>query len=168
MDYAWTCKCCGKQFSTLPLDFGMRAPDHWFDIPEGGRETRSKLTSDVCVIDDKDKFVRGCLEVPIIDYDHIFVWGVWVSLSAKSFDRVHELWNAEIIENEPPMFGWLCNNISIYPSTMFLKTDLYLRSGNARSRIELEPTDHPLAVEQRAGITLDRVQEIVAALSPRH
>lgn len=26
--------------------------------------------------------------------------------------------------------------------------------------VELEPTDHPLAIEQRNGITLDRVKEI--------
>lgn len=168
MDYAWTCKCCGKQFNTLPLDFGMSAPDHWFEIPERERKNRGRLSSDICIIDKKDRFVRGCLEVPILGHDDIFVWGVWVSLSAKSFARVHDLWNAEIIENEPPMFGWLCNNISIYPSTMLLKTHLHLRAGNARPLIELEPTDHPLAVEQRTGITLDRVQEIVAALSPRH
>ncbi len=30
--------------------------------------------------------------------------------------------------------------------------------------IELEPTDHPLAVEQRVGITLARVQEIAETL----
>ena len=30
--------------------------------------------------------------------------------------------------------------------------------------IELEATDHPLAVEQREGITMDRVREIAEAL----
>jgi len=30
--------------------------------------------------------------------------------------------------------------------------------------VELESTDHPLAVEQREGITMDRVQEIAEAL----
>lgn len=29
-------------------------------------------------------------------------------------------------------------------------------------RAELEPTDHPLAVEQRTGITVERVREIAA------
>ncbi|WP_308294565.1 hypothetical protein [Streptomyces sp. RKAG290] len=33
-----------------------------------------------------------------------------------------------------------------------------------RPLIELEPTDHPLAVEQRNGITLDRVREIAEAV----
>ena len=31
-----------------------------------------------------------------------------------------------------------------------------------RPLIELEPTEHPLAIEQRAGITVDRVAEIYA------
>ena len=31
-----------------------------------------------------------------------------------------------------------------------------------------EPTDHPLAVEQRNGITVDRVVEIAELLLPRH
>lgn len=33
-----------------------------------------------------------------------------------------------------------------------------------RPFIELEPTDHPLAVEQRTGITQDRVREIAEAV----
>src|SRR5579862_5479566 len=34
------------------------------------------------------------------------------------------------------------------------------REVGRRPRIELEPTDHPLAVEQRNGITWERVQQI--------
>ncbi|SFF35346.1 hypothetical protein SAMN05421541_109131 [Actinoplanes philippinensis] len=33
-----------------------------------------------------------------------------------------------------------------------------------RPLIELEPSDHPLAVEQRTGITLDRVRQIAETL----
>lgn len=75
MNHAWTCGCCGKQFNTLPLDFASRAPDHWFQIQEDQRQSRAKLTSDVCVIDEKDFFVRGCLEIPIIGHADCFTWG---------------------------------------------------------------------------------------------
>jgi hypothetical protein len=34
--------------------------------------------------------------------------------------------------------------------------------GMPRPFIELEPTDHPLALEQKNGITVDRVAEIYA------
>lgn len=168
MKHAWTCGCCGKQFNTLPLDYARKAPDHWFQIPENERESRTKLSADVCIIDDKDLFVRGCLEIPIIGQDDCFSWGVWVSVSKQSFVRIHELWDSSDVENEPPMFGWLCNNISIYPATLGLKTNLHLRDGGRRPSIELEPTDHPLAVEQRTGISIERVEEIAAALSLRH
>ncbi len=167
MDYAWTCHCCGKQFNTLPLDFACRAPDRWLALPENERERRGKLDSDLCKIDE-DSFVRGCLEVPIIGREEVFIWGVWVSVSRQSFERILELWDAPVIADEPPKFGWLCNNLPHYPATLGLKTRLHLRNGGVRPAIELEPTDHPLAVEQRSGIPLQRVEEIAAALSLRH
>jgi hypothetical protein len=37
---------------------------------------------------------------------------------------------------------------------------VHLRNDGIRPYVELEPTSHPLAVEQRLGITLDRVAEI--------
>ncbi|MFE6856425.1 DUF2199 domain-containing protein, partial [Streptomyces sp. NPDC057674] len=58
-------------------------------------------------------------------------------------------------------FGWLSTELSLYsPSTINLKTHVHTRPVGHRPRIELEPTDHPLAVEQRTGITLARVREI--------
>ena len=168
MDYAWTCQCCGKQYNTLPLDFGCKAPDHWFDIPEVERAGRAKLDSDVCIIDETHIFVRGCLEIPVIDIGDKFVWGVWVSVSKPSFQRILDLWSAPIVEDEPPIFGWLCNHLRPYPSTMSLKTNVHLRGGGTRPFIELEPTDHPLSVEQHRGISLERVQELAATLLPHH
>jgi hypothetical protein len=41
-----------------------------------------------------------------------------------------------------------------------LKTNIHTNPVGVRPFVELEPTDHPLAVEQRNGITLARVQEI--------
>jgi hypothetical protein len=168
MNHLWSCRCCGRQFNTLPLDFACEAPDHWFQIAESERDARGKLDSDVCMIDDEDIFVRGCLEIPIIGQQDCFIYGVWESVSKPSFARIVELWGASIIENEPPKFGWLCNNNSLYPTTLSLKTNLHLHGGGKRPSIELEPTDHPLAVEQRQGISIKRVEEIATALSFRH
>jgi hypothetical protein len=47
-----------------------------------------------------------------------------------------------------------------YPDTLHLKTMVHTREPGRRPFIELDPTDHPLAVEQREGITWERVQEI--------
>ena len=164
--HAWTCKCCGKQQSTLPLDVALQVPDYWLGLSEEERRQRGRIDSDVCLVDEHI-FVRGCIEIPLIDNDEMFVWGAWVSLSKESFRRVVDLWDKDAVENEPPKFGWLSNSISSYPDTLGLKADVYLRGGNLRPLIKLEPTDHPLAVEQRQGISLARVEEIMARLQ-RH
>ena len=52
----------------------------------------------------------------------------------------------------------------LYPETLHLKTMAHTRPVGMTPLIELEPTDHPLAVEQREGITMARVQEIAEKL----
>lgn len=48
----------------------------------------------------------------------------------------------------------------MYPDTLLLKTHVHTREVGTRPYIELEATEHPLAVEQRNGITGARVREI--------
>jgi hypothetical protein len=49
----------------------------------------------------------------------------------------------------------------VYPDTLNLKTMAHLRDNGIRPYIEVEPTEHPLAVDQHQGITLDRALELV-------
>lgn len=167
IDHAWTCRCCGKQFNELSMSYAIEAPHHWLQLPEAERQARGKIDSDVCAIDD-DIFVRGCLEIPVIGASETFLWGLWVSVSKPSFGRILDLWEASDLDGEPPLFAWLCNNIEGYPPTLGLASRIYLRAGGLRPSIVLEPTDHPLAREQREGISLRRVEELVAALAVRH
>jgi hypothetical protein len=64
-------------------------------------------------------------------------------------------------------FGWLSTSLPLYPETLCLKTNAHTRPLGHRPFIELEPTDHPLAVEQREGITRARVREIAEVLLHR-
>ena len=41
---------------------------------------------------------------------------------------------------------------------------VHLRDDFQRPLVELEPTEHPLAVEQRDGMSVERAAEIVAGL----
>ena len=74
--------------------------------------------------------------------------------------RATELWGAEGRESEPPYFGWLATSPSLYPQTRGLKLNVHTMPVGHRPLIVVEPTDHRLAVEQREGITMDRVREI--------
>jgi len=143
--------------------FSWDYPIQYLEIPEEERPERCELTSDTCVIDAKWFFVRGCIEIPVYGVNDPFIWGVWVSLSEQSFNRFLELYDVENREDEAPFFGWLCTHIADYPDTINLKTMVHLRNEGLRPYIELEPTDHPLAREQRDGIEMARVAAIYEA-----
>ena len=162
MDYSWTCKCCRERFDTLPMDYAAMAPANWFALPEAERASRAKLNSDVCIIDGEEFYIRGCIEIPVIDHPETLVHGVWVSISKESFLYFDELWDSPAPDDEPPRFGWLCNWLQGYPEPREIRCHVFRRSPPIRPRIVLEPTDYPLAVEQHQGVTLERVQEIFA------
>jgi hypothetical protein len=152
------CRTCGKWHDGVPLDYSLDAPDYW--TPALDSEPNSFRNSDFCVIRKENCFVRGWIEIPIVGESQTLQYGVWVSLSENNFQRMVDLWNDPSIISEPPYFGWLSNSISLYPETLNLKTNVKSRNMGTRPYIELEPTDHPLAVEQRKGIMWSRVREI--------
>lgn len=152
------CSICGELHDDLP-NLGVDKPDQWSGIPEEERSERIHLTSDTCVIDGEDYFIRGVLELPIHDYPQRFGFGVWVSQKRENFMTYVQNPDSSAIG---PFFGWLCTRIGYYAEdTLFLKTMAHFHSGGLRPTIELEPTEHPLAVDQRKGITLAKAWEIV-------
>ena len=160
----YTCHTCGEFHADVPLCYGAEAPVHWQVIPEAERDDRGELSSDQCIIDDKHFFILGRLLISIRDHPEPFCWLVWVSLSEGNFARAHELWHAAGRETEPPYFGWLSTLLPCYPDTVNLKANVHTRPLGERPIVELEPTDHPLAVEQRNGITMRRVLEIAECI----
>lgn len=159
------CGRCGEWHDDLPMSFGAEEPEYYHEVPEAERDTRCQLDGELCIVDDEHFFIRGCLEIPVLDGPGPFVWGVWASLARGSFKHVMQLWADPERHEQPPYFGWLQTELPGYPgTTLNLKTLVHSRPVGQRPRIELEPTDHPLAVEQREGITMARVQQIVEAL----
>jgi hypothetical protein len=154
----YRCATCGHEHDGLP-DIGMFAPDPYLDVPEGERAERTTLTPDRCVVRDEDGehyFVRGVIEIPVHGHDEPFGIGAWVSQSRENFERYASN------DAMAPTFGWLVNRMAHYDeSTFLLKTRVHFRVGNRRPTIELEPTVHLLAVEQRTGIPIERAWEIV-------
>ena len=162
-DPGYACHCCGQRHAGLPFSYGVDAPDHWRDELAG--DERSVLDGEVCIIQAEHYFVRARLVLPVLDAERDFDWTVWVSLSRSNFERTTELWTTPGREQEPPYFGWLSTELPVYPqSTLNLRTHVRTQPVGSRPCVELEPTDHPLAVEQRTGITLARVQDIAERL----
>jgi hypothetical protein len=141
------------------MSWSFAAPAPWTALSDQDRE-QGHFSSDLCVIGGEQFFVRGLVEIPVRGSDGPFAWNVWVSISKENFLRVSDCIDDPERVNEPAYFGWLCNSIPGYPETFLLKTMLHTRALGLRPLIELEPTDHPLALEQKNGITMNRVREI--------
>jgi hypothetical protein len=114
-------------------------------------------------------FIRALIELPITGTSDHFAWGVWTSLSEKSYARAKLAFERRATDH-PPYFGWLQNELgsvdpgAIYPPTLNLPTHVHAREGGLRPAVEILDHDHPLSVEQRSGITLVRVKAIVSRL----
>ncbi|MFA5119590.1 DUF2199 domain-containing protein [Zavarzinia sp.] len=160
---AWTCACCGRSFEGLPLDYGTSAPSDWFALPEAVREARARLSEDLCMIDRKSFYVRGCLEIPIAGSGACLTWGIWVAVGAADFGHVLDHWNDPIPAGDPPLDGELASWLDGYPKPEHVACQLVLRDGNLRPLILLAPGDYPLALEQHQGIDWHRVEEIATA-----
>lgn len=154
------CSRCEQYHDELPFAYGPEAPAIYFTIPAEEVSERTMLSPDLCVIDQEHFFLCGNLELPIIDSDQLFSWDVWVSISKESFKKTLDQWENPEREHEPPMFGLVATTLPTYPESQNLKANVHPRAVGRKPFIELEPTDHPLAVEQREGIPLARVQEI--------
>jgi hypothetical protein len=154
------CKRCGKFHSEVPLNYRSEAPIYYDEIPQKERAKRATLSEDQCVIDGKHYFIAGNVEIPIKGSNQTFTYTVWVSLSEKNFMRAAALWHKKGREKEPPYFGWLSTRLPGYPDTVNIKTMVHTQPVGIRPTIELEPTDHPLAVEQRDGISRERIETI--------
>ena len=130
------------------------------DVPESEREDRVFLASDTCVIDDTLFFVRGCLEIPVHGSEEPFVWVAWVRVSEPNFLQFQDLLNVDLRSQFGPFRGRLCSPPRPYPDSLDLKVSVQLRDHGLRPYLALEPSDHPLAVEQREGISRERIAEI--------
>lgn len=159
----FTCTVCGEEHEGLP-DFGFDAPAYYLQVPEAERAARCRLSSDFCVIDGQYHFVRAVLLIPVQGLAQAFGWGVWTSLSPENFRRCLDVWALDDPGEEGPYFGWLSSRLPFYPDTLELKLKVALQPGGQRPRLELEPSDHPLAVDQREGIPWTRAVEMVEKL----
>jgi hypothetical protein len=136
------------------------------DVDPKGNEFEYFRDGELCTVG-SDNFILANVELPYRDGSD-FVWTCWISLSEASLQRIDERWDAPGRENDEPAFGWFSSMLSTYePSTFGLKTRVHQRKIGSRPWVELEPTEHPLAVEQRDGISDERIAAIYHAIVER-
>jgi hypothetical protein len=166
-DRKWVCPCCGQKHGGL-FDLACATPAAWpgDEEPRPNWEVLSSsniLTEDFCILNGEHFFVRALLRLPILGKPDVsFGFGIWTTLSRANFDLYVDTFDNGEQGSLGPWFGWFSNHLHGYPETFNLKCYVHPRSDLQRPLVELEPTQHPLAIEQQAGITFDRVLDIYA------
>lgn len=161
----WSCRACEDAHEGL-FDLACARPDCWSEgeayAPNSAVATSTHfLSEDLCVLNDAHYFVRCVLPVPLIGAPgHSFAFGVWTTLSKNNFALYVDAFDTGSQSGLGPWFGWLSNRLRGYPDTLNLKCQVHPREGRIRPWLQLEATDHPLAVEQANGISLERLLDI--------
>ncbi|MGC4092940.1 MAG: DUF2199 domain-containing protein [Polyangiaceae bacterium] len=159
----WTCPICKQQSAELPRCFGASAPWSAF-VTDAEFERRVILTPDLCVVDNEHFFVRGQIKIPILGDTEPLVWSVWCSLSEESHRHMTERWET-ILRDGDSYFGWLASAIPVYADTLHLKTTLHVGAPGKAPLVEIQECEHPLYVDQRNGLSRERLYQIVHQLS---
>ncbi len=166
LPFRFKCSQCEEWHEGIP-HLNAYVPVEYLHIPPEERERRAILTEETCVIDGQWYFIRVDLELPIQECEERLAYGVWVSISERSFARFKQTYAQEGREETLPFFAWLTAVPPSYPPAA-LKAMVHLQPWPNRPQLELEPTDHPLAVAQRSGVLLSTVERVIEQVMHAH
>lgn len=152
-----TCPHCGELHDPRDMQVGYAKPDAYFAVPRDEREKRITFTPDLADIDRVSWFVRGVLEIPIVDEPEPFGWGVWVQVSEDDFRRYAEASRNGTDAGLPPFGGWIATRLPGYPRTLGVPVDVIPSREGYRPTFIVTDGLHPLLAEQRGGIPMERV-----------
>ena len=161
----FVCSSCGQEHTGFPLSFAADYPDPYANLSVNERDARAIAGSDQCIIDQREFYIRGCLELPILGTNDVFLWGLWARVKEEVFDEIDNHWESQRREKSiGPYKGRLANALSIYPDTLNQRLEIQIKPVGTRPRFILEEIDNPLSIEQRNGITRNKAEEYACLL----
>ena len=161
MNEKYNCEICGEIHEDYPT-LTYPCPDSYYWLSEEEKKKfNASLESDFCTIeypDQTDRFIRVVLKQKIIDSELTLDYGLWVSLSEKSYDDYFSNYKNENHENE--YFGWLDSIIPEYNFSESIPTNVYTKLGSERPEIfPHSDFDHPFVKDYYQGITKEEAEK---------
>ena len=148
------CTECGQSHPDWPA-LAFKSPANYDFLSDQEKSELGTLDTDFCEIhydDQIDRFIRVTLTQKVNDTCENLEYGLWVSLSEKSYSDYKANFDNE--NHETGYFGWICSNIPEYGDTMSIPCDLKTKSGNGRPEIfPHQNFDHPFVRDYYNGIT---------------
>lgn len=165
---SFECSHCGEIHDVWP-SLAYTSPNAYYQLSEFEKKTIGKLNTDFCVIehqDQTDRFIRVVLSQKVIDYSKDLDYGLWVSLSEKSFEDYKENFNNE--EHQTQYFGWLSSDIPQYAFPQSIPMTVYTKKGNTRPEIiPHSDFDHPFVQDYYNGISKNEAEKRIHQMMDR-
>ena len=166
-DASFNCSKCGKHHEAWPA-LAYDSPDHYALLSQEEQGAIAKLTDDFCVItypDETDRFVRGVLFQKVNDHCETLDYGLWVSLSEKSFLDYQAHFTDD--NYEAVYFGWICNTLEGHDYCLGIPTNVILKGDGKRPEIVPHSDhEHPFVYEYYNGISrreaINRIDSMLA------
>jgi hypothetical protein len=130
------CRSCDELHDLSDMHIGYERPDAWYAVRPDEREERWEISPDFAALDGERFFLRGLLPIPVHGEAHEYAWGVWAAVDEAHFRRYDERSRDPDRYLEPPFPGRIANQLPA----------------------------HPLAAEQRGGVYVERVLEMVSPI----
>ncbi len=154
------CSICGQVHDEIPA-LGFSSPFYYNTLNEKDRKEIAELSSDFCVItheDQTDRFIRTTLTIPINDVCEDLDYGIWVSLSEKSFNEYQSEFKDNV--DGKTYFGMISNEIPDYKeSTLGLHVNVNTRSGGIRPEISIHRVEHNIISDLENGISIKEAEK---------
>ena len=161
----YTCSNCGQEHEEWPA-LSYISPTIYNALSEKDKQKIAQLDSDFCAINNPnqtDRFIRCTLTQKVIDHCENLEYGLWVSLSEKSFQDYSDNFDNE--NHETGYFGWLSNDLPDYEFKESIPTNVYTRSGYQRPEIiPHKDFDHPFVWDYYNGITKTEAERRIKSM----
>lgn len=156
----YTCSVCGENHNEWPA-LTFYSPASYNELTNEEKNLIGKLDSDFCTIkyeDQIDRFIRVVLKQNVNNSDQNLDYGLWVSLSEKSYSDYMENFNND--NHEEQYFGWLNSRIPEYENTMNIPTTVSTKRGNERPEIiPYEDFEHEFVKDYYNGISREEAEK---------
>ncbi|HTI60902.1 DUF2199 domain-containing protein [Mucilaginibacter sp.] len=150
----YICSCCGKEHEEWPA-LTYKSPQNYDQLSDGEKKKIAELSDDFCIIyyaGQTGRFIRCTLTQKVTDHCEDLQYGLWVSLSEKSFQDYSDNFDNE--NHKAGYFGWLSNALPDYTFDESIPMDVFAQPGNQRPDIAPHTDfDHPFVHDYYNGIT---------------
>jgi len=160
------CGSCDAWHVGVP-NWHFGGPDAVTAMAPAERAQRAAREGDAIVVDEKFCFVLALLELPVQGMPEPYAWGVWVNIRGRDVASFVELYNDEHRPAGATFEGRLGNSIPGYPETRNLPVRLVVRPFPTRPLAEVVDDTHPLAHDQRAGVSQEALRRQITPLFAR-